>query len=193
KSNLIPHPAPQLAEILLRQLLEMQFRALIDLEVERIDLSDDRRYVIDDAHLDWGSLFRRPKLLAQLSAGRAVERAVHIVVEACVIDAEPGHRQTRDASESVVEKTVECGSVACRKFLEHDQLCSERTGMTRNQRGQQLRVSAVVGLIAVKMPFASGAPNHQGARPHEARPHITNATDKRTKSWAHPNQQVLIK
>src|SRR5215471_16674957 len=99
----------------------MQFRALIDLEIQRIDISDDRRHVIDDAHLDWGSLLSRPKLLAQLPAGRAVERTVHIVVEAYVIDAQPGHRQARDASESVVEKTVERRSVARRKFLEHDQ------------------------------------------------------------------------
>src|SRR5215212_9646665 len=40
KTNLIPHAAPKFAKILLRQLLEVQFRALIYLEIQGIHLRD---------------------------------------------------------------------------------------------------------------------------------------------------------
>src|SRR5215510_12481679 len=64
ESRLIPHAAPQFAEILLCQLLKVQLRALIDLQIQRIDLSDDRRHVIDDAQFDWRRSCSRLKLLA---------------------------------------------------------------------------------------------------------------------------------
>ena len=49
ETDLVPHPAPQIAEILLRQLLEVQLRTLINLEIQWIDLRDYRRRVVDDA------------------------------------------------------------------------------------------------------------------------------------------------
>src|ERR1700758_2143322 len=38
EADLVPHSPPQVAEVSLRQLLEVQFRALIDLEIQWINL-----------------------------------------------------------------------------------------------------------------------------------------------------------
>src|SRR5215208_4286261 len=52
ETDLIPHAVPKFAKILLRQLLEMQFRALIYLEIQWIRLRDHRPQVFDNTHLD---------------------------------------------------------------------------------------------------------------------------------------------
>src|SRR6516164_2083234 len=64
ETDLVPHPAPQIAEILLRQLLEVQLRSPINLEIQWIDLRDYRRRVVDDAQFEWGGSCRRLKFLA---------------------------------------------------------------------------------------------------------------------------------
>src|SRR5262249_7721773 len=117
EASLVPHATPQFAEISLGQLLEMQFRALINFEIQGINLRDHRGHVVNNTHLDWGGSCRRLKLLAQLLAGRTVERMLHVIVEACVIDPQPGHGQAGDAGESVVNQTVEGRSISCRELL----------------------------------------------------------------------------
>ena len=49
---LVAHPLAEAAKVFLGQFLEMQVRPVIDLQIERIDLVDDRRDVVDDAHFD---------------------------------------------------------------------------------------------------------------------------------------------
>src|SRR6516225_951680 len=132
ETDLVPHPAPQIAEILLRQLLEVQFRARINLEIQWIDLRDYRRHVVDDAHLEWGGSCRRLKLLAQLLAGRTVKRALRVILEALIINTKPGHGEARNARESVVNQTVEGRSVARRELFEYDQPCPEPVSMCCN-------------------------------------------------------------
>src|SRR5215831_3950096 len=51
KANLVRHPRPEAAKICFRQFLEMQFRAVIDVEVKWVHLIDKRRYVPDHGHL----------------------------------------------------------------------------------------------------------------------------------------------
>src|SRR5215831_8299975 len=64
EANSLSHPPPEVSEILLGQLLEVQFRTLIDLEIQWINLRDDWRRIADDAHLEWGRSCCRLKLLA---------------------------------------------------------------------------------------------------------------------------------
>src|SRR6185295_7189976 len=132
ETNLIPHTAPKFAKILLRQLLEVQFRALIYFEIQGIGLRDHRRHVIDNTHLDGADPCCRLKLLAQLLAGRTVKCALHVIFEACVVDAQLGHGQAGDASESMLNQTVERRSISCRKLLEYNQMCPEPAGMSCN-------------------------------------------------------------
>src|SRR5262249_21630158 len=132
EAHLVPNAAPQLAEIVFRQLLEVQLRALIDLQIQRIDLRDHRRYVVDDDHLDRGGPCRGLKFLAQLLASRAVEGVLRVIIEACVFDAQSGHRQAWDASEAMINETVERRSISRREFLEYDQLCAEAASMSCN-------------------------------------------------------------
>jgi hypothetical protein len=66
--HFIFHNAPQLAKIIFGQLLEVQARALIDLEIKWIELRYQRRHVFGDAQFDRGGPRRRFKLLTQLLA-----------------------------------------------------------------------------------------------------------------------------
>src|SRR5689334_8954037 len=104
EADLVPHAPPQIGEVLLCQFLEVQFRTLENLEIERINLRDDRCRVVGDAHLECRGACRRLKLLSQLPAGCTVKCALHIVVEACVVDTKPSHGQARNASESLTNQ-----------------------------------------------------------------------------------------
>src|SRR5262245_3858240 len=54
EADFVPHPPPQIAEVLFRELLEVQFRTLIDLEIQWKDLRDHRRGILDYTHLERG-------------------------------------------------------------------------------------------------------------------------------------------
>src|SRR4029077_18900821 len=51
----VPHPSPEIAEILLRQLLKVQFRTFVNLEIQRKSLGNHRCHVVGDAHLERGA------------------------------------------------------------------------------------------------------------------------------------------
>src|SRR5260370_33949717 len=92
------HGAPNSAKVLLGQLLEMEVRSLVHLQVERVDRVNARRNVSADTQCDGRRLCRSTELPSQLSARCAVERPPHILVEALIIDVDPCHRQTRNSS-----------------------------------------------------------------------------------------------
>src|SRR5690349_1086097 len=64
EADLVPHSPTQVAEVSLRQLLEVQFRAPIDLEIKWINLRNHRRRIVDDTHIERGDSCRGRKLLA---------------------------------------------------------------------------------------------------------------------------------
>src|SRR5512135_2976043 len=98
----------------------MQLRSLVYLQIERVNVADNGRDIVYDAHLDWRSPRRSPEFPAQLGACCAIECLVHVFVEARVLDVEFGHRQTGDASKSVLQETSQRIAVLGRKLLEYD-------------------------------------------------------------------------
>src|SRR5206468_5932745 len=64
KARSFRHPLPDCAKIILRQSLEFQWRTLVDREIQRINLINKSRDIIDDLHLDLGRL----SSFAELSA-----------------------------------------------------------------------------------------------------------------------------
>src|SRR5579885_2365306 len=102
----------------------MQFRSLVNLKVQRVDLIDDTKFK--------SCFFCRSEFPAQVFAHFSAEGAVHIVVEARVIDAKARHRHARNTAEAIFDKAVEHRSVSRRELLEHDERCSERARMHWN-------------------------------------------------------------
>ena len=63
----VRHLLAEVAEKRLCQLLEMERRPVVDLEVKRIDIIDDRRDVVQDAQSDWRRRGRNFELLSQFT------------------------------------------------------------------------------------------------------------------------------
>src|SRR5262252_6137191 len=86
KTSLVGHQPTQAAKVALGQLLELKLRALVDFQIEGIDIPDNWRNIVDDSHLDHGCLFGRLEFPAQIPAHLPAERLVHVVVEIGVVD-----------------------------------------------------------------------------------------------------------
>src|SRR5258708_5774580 len=82
ETNLVAYSAAETTKIRLGQPFEVQLRSMVDLQIERVDLIDDRRDIADDAHLDRLPIFGSPKFFPQFPACAAAERASHVFVEA---------------------------------------------------------------------------------------------------------------
>src|ERR1700682_1717447 len=121
EQNLVRHLASNSAKVLLRQFLKMKLRFLVNLQVERVNVVNDRRDVVHDAHLDRRGLSCGSKFLAQLGACCTIKRLVHVFVETRVIDIELGHWQARHTSKSALQKALQRVTVLCWELLEYDE------------------------------------------------------------------------
>ena len=61
KAVLVSHPLAEAAKISFGLLLEMQLRPLIHLQIEWVDIVDDVRDVVADAHFDGRRLLGSPQ------------------------------------------------------------------------------------------------------------------------------------
>src|SRR5665213_2316757 len=117
----VTHAVAETAEVRLGQFLEVQLRAVIDLQVERVDFVDDGRDVIDNSHIDGRRPLCRPQLQAQFSPCSATERALHVFIKACVIDIESNIWKTRNAGKAFVHKAFQHWPIFGGKFLKHNE------------------------------------------------------------------------
>src|SRR5262245_32170424 len=116
----VRHHASEGTEISLRQLLEMQRRSLVNLQIERVRLIDYRRQVVDKTHLDRRRPLGGSEFLAQVLARLAAEPRAQVFVEALVIDAKTSVGKARHSSEAGVKEACERRAIGCGKLLEHD-------------------------------------------------------------------------
>src|SRR5262249_30388921 len=117
EAHLVGHAPAHLGEIGRRELLEMHARATIDLQVKRIELVDERGDISLDLERDRGCTLGGAEFEPKIATRLAAERALHVNLEARVIDVEAGHRQARNPREAAWQETCERAAISCRKFL----------------------------------------------------------------------------
>ena len=102
ETRLVRHAFAEGVEEFFGQLLEVERRALVDGEVERIDLVDERRDVRHDLQFDrhLGPL-RRAKLSAQALPRRLAQLLRQKIIKIIVHNIQPGHGHARHAREAV--------------------------------------------------------------------------------------------
>src|SRR5262245_27036737 len=98
----------------------MQFRAFVNLQIERIYLANSGRNVLYDAHLDRRGLSCGPELSSQLGTRSTVERFIHVISETRIVDVQLGHRQAGYPHKSAPYETLQGATIFGWKFLEHD-------------------------------------------------------------------------
>src|SRR5262245_48791971 len=171
----------------------MQFRSLVNLQVKRVYLLDSGSDVVHDAHLDRCGPRRGSELSAQLGARGAVERLVHVVREAGIIDVQFGHGQARHTRESIPNEASQRIPVLSRKFLKHDERYPELAGFRYDGRRQKLGLMKErhdVGIVEVT--FARGTTHHKHSQPHKARPNVADRLDQAANFRTYAKKQVLI-
>src|SRR5712664_1503326 len=159
----------------MRQLLEVQVRFLIDLEVERICFIDEWADIVDNLQIDGRRALGRSQIAAQVGACVAAECTAHVIVEARVIDAEPYRRHARHAAVTVMPQAIQRFSIHRREFLEYDQLGIPKSRFVNERYREKPRDHSARGFIGgVELPFARRAAQHERAHPHEAGPQSAN-------------------
>src|SRR5262249_713471 len=111
------------------------------------------------------------ELLAKLAARCAVERRLHIVVEARIGDVKAGQRHTGYSGEAATNEARQHVPILVGKFLEDDQAGAQRVRMFHDRSGQALSCGGAGCIISfIKVGFASRTSNHYGFHKHKSWP-----------------------
>src|SRR5690348_10800793 len=99
------------AKVIFGQLLKVELRSIVHIEIKWEYFIHDRCDVSDNAQLDRRRPRRSAEFAAQLRSGRAIERLAHVLLEATIIDIDSGHRQAGDARISAMPKALERAAI----------------------------------------------------------------------------------